>query len=227
MTIKAVVFDLDGTLLDTAPDFVFVLNRLRGEEGLPDLDETRIRNTVSDGARALITLGFDLREGEPDFERLRLRLLELYIRHLAVKSALFPGMAELLLQLQNEHLGWGIATNKPERFTLPLLAALNLAPGCTICPDHVAEPKPHPESLQRAAGQLGCEPGQIIYVGDHLRDIECGRQAGCITVAAAYGYIKDGDNVDTWQADHRVDDVAGIWSIVRQYLMDPDFRQDD
>ena len=216
--LKAIVFDLDGTLLDTAPDFIYALNRLRQEEQLPTLDETRIRNTVSDGARALVTLGFDLREGEPDFERLRLRLLELYLRHLAVKSCLFPGMSELLLQLRDRGLAWGIATNKPQRFTTPLLAALTIEPQCVICPDHVTHPKPHPESLQLAASQFNCEAGQLIYVGDHQRDIECGREAGCITIAAAYGYISSGDDVDTWRADHRVEDVQSIWPIVAGYL---------
>lgn len=218
MTIKAVVFDLDGTLLDTAPDFIFVLNKLRAQENLPPLDDQSIRNTVSDGARALVTLGFGLREGESGFEALRQRLLDLYIDHLAVKSGPFPGIAELLDQLQHRDIGWGIATNKPERFTTPLLAALQLAPGCVICPDHVAHPKPHPESMQLAATLFNCQPQQIIYIGDHQRDIECGRRADCVTIAAAYGYIKAGEDVSGWGADHRVEHAAEIWPLVEYYL---------
>ncbi len=216
--IKAVVFDLDGTLLDTAPDFIYVLNALRAEENLPPLDETAIRNTVSEGARALVTLGFGLQEGEEGFEPLRLRLLDSYTRHLAIKSAPFDGINELLAFIDTKQLAWGIATNKPEMYTTPLLAALALKPGCVICPDHVAQRKPHPESMYLAASQLGCEPEQIVYVGDHARDIECGRQAGCPTIAAAYGYINDPAEVDSWQATHRVNHAADIIPILQAYL---------
>lgn len=217
-SIKAVVFDLDGTLLDTAPDFVYVLNKLREEEGLPALDDTTIRNTVSDGARALVTLGFGLQEGDEGFEPLRLRLLELYKQHLAVKSAPFAGISELLEFIEQAQLSWGIATNKPEVYATPLLAALGLKPGCVICPDHVENRKPHPESMHLAAKLLNCHPEEIIYVGDHARDIECGRQAGCPTIAAAYGYINKRDDIDNWQATHRVDHAQEMIAIVQSYL---------
>lgn len=216
--IKAVVFDLDGTLLDTAPDFIYVLNKLRAEEGLPALDDTTIRNTVSDGARALVTLGFGLQEGDDGFEPLRLRLLELYTNHLAVKSTPFAGITELLDFLQDQQLSWGIATNKPEVYTTPLLAALGLAPDCVICPDHVENRKPHPESMHLAAKLLNCAPEEIIYVGDHARDIACGREAGCPTIAAAYGYINNHDDIDSWQATHRVEHAQEMIAIVQSYL---------
>ncbi|GAB3099059.1 HAD-IA family hydrolase [Aestuariicella hydrocarbonica] len=216
--IKAVVFDLDGTFLDTAPDFVYVLNKLREEEGLPPLDSTAIRNTVSHGARALVTLGFQLAEDDEGFEPLRLRLLDLYAEHLAVSSAPFDGIADLLTFLQDNQLAWGIATNKPELYTTPLLAALKLTPDCVICPDHVEQSKPHPESMYLAAELLKCQANEIIYVGDHARDIECGRQAGCPTIAAAYGYISHDDNIDDWQADHRVEHAREIIPIVKGYL---------
>lgn len=206
--ITAVYFDLDGTLVDTAPDFVYVLNVLRQQEQLAPLDETLIRNTVSDGARALITLGFGsefgIKEGDPQFEALKQRLLDLYSDNLAVKSSLFAGLDELLRYLSDEGLAWGIATNKPERYTTPLLAALKLNPHQVICPDHVQQPKPHPESLRLAADTLNCRPQQIIYVGDHQRDIDCGNLAGCPTIAAAYGYVQANDHVDAWQANHIV-----------------------
>lgn len=216
-SIKAVVFDLDGTLVDTAPDFVYALNTLRAEENLPPLDAQLIRNTVSEGARALVTLGFGLIEGQPQFEPLRLRLLELYTHHLAVHSALFDGMADVLEFLQQQQLAWGIATNKPELYTTPLLAALGLTPDCVICPDHVQQRKPHPESLYLAAELLHCQPQQIIYVGDHARDIECGRQAGSPTIAAGYGYLNP-DEIDQWQATHRVEHAGDIINIVQSYL---------
>lgn len=217
--IKAVVFDLDGTLLDTAPDFVYVLNKLREEEGLSALDEIAIRNTVSDGARALVTLGFELQEADEDFEPLRVRLLELYATHLAIQSAPFEGISELLGFLQQNNLPWGIATNKPEAYTTPLLAALGLTPDCVICPDHVAQRKPHPESMHLAAKLLNCKPEEIIYVGDHARDIECGRLAGCPTIAAAYGYINDHNEIDGWQATHRVNHAQEMIAIIQRYLV--------
>lgn len=216
--LQAVVFDLDGTLLDTAPDFVYALNKLRSEESLPPLGETLIRNTVSDGARALITLGFDLAEGEENFEPLRQRFLALYLSHLAVKSTLFPGIVELVQCLRDNNIPWGIATNKPALYTNGLLTALGVNADCVICPDHVSQPKPHPESLYLAASLLKCDRENMIYVGDHVRDIECGRQANCVTIAAAYGYIKDTDDIDLWQATHRVEHASEIQQIVINYL---------
>ncbi len=217
-TIKAVVFDLDGTLLDTAPDFVVVVNALREEEGLPPMDQQLIRNTVSNGARALITLAFELDEGDEGFEPLRERLLELYIEHLAVESTPFDGINELLDFIREQQLSWGIATNKPERYTTPLLKALNINADCVICPDHVEQSKPHPESMHLAARLLQCQAHEIIYVGDHQRDIDCGRDAGCPTIAAAYGYIDHPDQAQQWQATHTVDHASEIIPIVKSYL---------
>ncbi len=219
MNIKAVVFDLDGTLVDTAPDFIVVLNQLLAEEGCAPLPDQRIRDTVSNGARALISLGFDLDEQDPEFERLRLRLLDLYSGHLAVFSKTFAGIDELLSTLKQHNLLWGIATNKPEIYTTPLLQGLGLTPDCVICPDHVAERKPHPESLHLAAQQLGITPENIIYVGDHIRDIECGRRAGSVTIAAYYGYIDEGDDPAQWQATYNVNSATEIWPIVKKHIV--------
>lgn len=216
--VEAVLFDLDGTLLDTAPDFVYVLNKLRAEEGLQALDQTVIRNTVSDGARALVTLGFDLAEGDAGFEPLRRRLLDHYLNHLAVGSQLFPGIPNLLDYLHRNNIHWGIATNKPHIYTAGLLNALKIKADCVICPDHVSHPKPHPESLYLAAKLLECDRENIIYVGDHRRDIECGRRANCVTIAAAYGYIKADDDINLWQATHRVEHAAEIAPIIERYL---------
>jgi N-acetyl-D-muramate 6-phosphate phosphatase len=218
MSIKAVVFDLDGTLIDTAPDFIVVLNQLRQEEGQQPLPEKPIRDTVSHGARALISLGFNLEESDSEFERLRLRLLELYSNHLAVFSHPFYGIPSLLDNLADHNLRWGIATNKPEIYTTPLINQLNLQPDSVVCPDHVKDRKPHPESIFLASEQLNCQPENIIYVGDHERDIECGRRAGSITIAARYGYIDNSDNPDSWQATHGVDSAHDIWPIVKRYL---------
>lgn len=217
-SIKAVVFDLDGTLLDTAPDFVVVVNKLRQQEGLAALDETIIRNCVSNGARALITLAFGLDEGDTGFEALRQRLLDLYLEQLGEDSAPFDGISELLVFLRQQQLSWGIATNKPERYTTPLLKALNIDADCVICPDHVSNSKPHPESMHLAASLLGCNPEEIIYVGDHARDIDCGRDAGCPTIAAAYGYIDHPEQAKQWNATHTVEHAEQIIPIVQSYI---------
>ncbi len=220
LPVRAVMFDLDGTLLDTAPDFVVVLNRLLAEHDRAPLADAVIRRSVSNGARALVNLGFGVEPGHPDYEPLRVRLLEIYSDHLAVHTALFPGLQTLLHKLGERRIPWGIATNKPAAYTLPLMSQLNLqpAPESIICPDHVAERKPHPESLYLAAKHLGCEPQHIVYVGDHKRDIECGQQAGAITIAAAYGYIEEDDDVDSWGADYRVDHGEEILPLLEKLL---------
>lgn len=215
-SIRALVFDLDGTLLDTAPDFVVVVNLLRAEYDRPALPAETIRRSVSNGAKALVCLAFDITPTHTDYEPLRQRLLEIYSEHLAVHTRLFPGIQALLHQLDEWDMPWGIATNKPSAYTLPLLEQLSLqpAPQSVICPDHVSERKPHPESLLLAAKHLGCQPEHILYLGDHQRDIECGQRAGSLTLAAAYGYIEEDDDVDAWGADFRVEQASEILAIV-------------
>ena len=220
MALKAVLFDLDGTLLDTAPDFVTVLNRLREEEGLPPLPDDAIRRSVSNGARALIDLSFKLQRETPDFDRMLNRLLALYSENLAVKTGLFAGMERVLHFIEQNHLTWGIVTNKSSLYTLPILEALNLvpAPVAVICPDHVSKTKPDPEPLLLACQQMGCLPGETIYVGDHLRDIDCGRNAGVPTVAAAYGYIAEDDDAAAWRADYIVQQADELIDILNTHL---------
>ena len=219
-TIRAVMFDLDGTLLDTAPDFVVVVNQLLSEQGRPTLPDEIIRAGVSNGSKALIKLAFGIDEAHSTFEPLRQRLLELYLQHIAVYTKPFPGIENLLEKLAQHQLAWGIATNKPAAYTLPLMAALNMqpAPASVICPDHVRRSKPDPESMLLASTQLGCKPQQIIFVGDHKRDLDCGRDAGSITIAAAYGYVDEGDDPASWNADHCVNHADEIWPIIQQYL---------
>ncbi|WP_062060391.1 HAD-IA family hydrolase [Cellvibrio sp. OA-2007] len=218
--IRAVMFDLDGTLLDTAPDFVVVVNQLLSEQARPALAAEIIRAGVSNGSKALIKLAFSLDESHEQFEPLRQRLLELYLAHIAVHTVLFPGIDKLLDKLADHNIAWGIATNKPSTYTLPLMAALNIqpAPLSVICPDHVARSKPDPESLFLAGTQLGCSPEEIIYIGDHKRDIDCGKGAGSITIAAAYGYVDAGDDPANWNADYCVNHADEIWPIIEQHL---------
>lgn len=202
-SLKAVLFDLDGTLVDTADDFVPVVQQLRKESDLPPMDAARIRRSVSNGSRALVTLALSLREGDAAYEPQRQRLLELYADILGDHARLYAGLHALLETLEARDLGWGIATNKPSAYTTPLLRILKLHPpaGAVLCPDDVQHPKPHPESLLRLCDMLGCEPSEAIYVGDHARDIEAGRRAGMFTIAAAYGYIEEGDDAARWGAD--------------------------
>ena len=204
--LKAVVFDLDGTLVDTAQEFILVVQALRAEHGLDAMNEQRIRSTVSSGARALVRLGLNLQESEPEFESKRLRLLELYSGVLGSVAKPYPGIEALISSLQERGIAWGISTNKPRAYTDPLMAKLNFnpAPSCVVCPDDVSETKPHPEPLYLSCKQIGCAPHQAIYVGDHRRDIEAGRRAGMYTIAAAYGYIEAGDKPSDWGANAQV-----------------------
>lgn len=219
--IHAVLFDLDGTLIDSAPDFIPSVNQLRQEYSLPKLSDDSIRATVSNGARALVTLALDITEGSKGFEQARLRLLEIYRDNLGHYSSVFPGIDTLLLELQAHNIPWGIATNKPEEFTTPLLDKLGLSKhaACVICPDHVNQRKPHPESMHLGAKILNCRSDEIIYIGDHKRDIDCGNAAGSITIAALYGYIEPQDNPVHWQADYNINNANDIWPLVKSLYL--------
>ena len=196
----ALLLDLDGTLLDTAPDMGGALNRLREERGLEALPDELIRPVVSHGAMRLVSLGFPEVTGE-DFEHLRRRFLEIYAAHLAVGTRLFPGFDHVLARLEARGLPWGVVTNKPGWLTDPLLDALGLAQraACTVSGDTVAERKPHPLPLLHAAGLLRVAPERCVYVGDAERDIQAGRAAGMTTVVAAYGYLSTEDDPQRWQ----------------------------
>lgn len=214
----AVLFDLDGTLIDTAPDFHASVNRLRAAQGLPAIAYAPIRAAVSDGARAVIQAGFpQLHDGSADAEsstaeaeRLRKAFLIDYEQHLADESVLFPGLAELLADLETRHIPWGIVTNKASTYTKPLLAALALTErsSATVSADEVSNTKPHPEPLLKAAALAGVTAADCIYVGDHPRDIEAGRRAGMLTVAVGWGYIHADDSAANWGADVVCDSVA-------------------
>lgn len=218
--IRAVMFDLDGTLLDTAPDFIVVVNQLLIEQQRPGLAAETIRASVSNGSKALIKLAFSIDENNEQFEPLRQRLLELYLQNHSVHTKPFPGINTLIEQLAAHNIAWGIATNKPALYTLPLMVDMNMQPppASVICPDHVSRPKPDSESLFLASSQLGCTPEEIIFVGDHKRDIDCGKGAGSITIAAAYGYVDEGDDPASWNADYCVNHADEIWPIIEKYL---------
>lgn len=214
---SAVLFDLDGTLIDTAPDFIRCLNQLREQHGLSPLPADHIRRSVSNGARAMIRVGFGLEPDHPDYLPRHTEFLDLYEIGVAVETTLFEGMDPILKTLEARGIPWGIVTNKPVRFAAPLVEALGLAQRCAavVCPDHVAERKPHPEALFLACKQIGADPASTVYVGDHERDIEAGRNAGMRTIAVRYGYIEEPESVDLWQADLVADTVADLAKLLQ------------
>jgi 2-phosphoglycolate phosphatase len=220
--VAAVLFDLDGTLLDTAPDLVFALNAALEEAGLPVCPEDEVKPFISGGARAMLGYWFAKKveekpffnsphptplpkgEGTEDlFELLLERMLDLYEAHVADRTRFFDGMETVLEELESRSLPWGIVTNKVSRFTDPLADALNLAgrSGCIVSGDTTAEKKPHPLPLLEASRRLGREPGRCVYIGDAAKDMEAGRRAGMATLAALYGYIAANDEPVGWGAD--------------------------
>ena len=203
---RGLLLDLDGTLLDTAPDMAGALNRLLRENDRRELPFERIRPHVSHGAAALVRLGFGAQD-PVEFESLRQRFLALYARDLATGTRLFPGFETVLSRLGVARMPWGIVTNKPTGLTLPLLEAVGLAAsaGCVVCGDTCPERKPHPRPLLHAAATLGMAPAELVYVGDAERDIAAGRAAGMQTLAARFGYLAAGEDPRAWRPDGVID----------------------
>ncbi|MFT5081992.1 MAG: 2-phosphoglycolate phosphatase [Lentisphaeria bacterium] len=220
MTLKAVFFDLDGTLLDTAPDLANALNHLLLSRGKLPLTYASIRSVVSDGAYAMLELGFGVDKDHPDTPTLRQELLDFYLEDLSTHSIPFPGISAVIDKLHEHGLAWGIVTNKPWTYTKPLMERFDFAsaPICTICPDHVSERKPHPEALILACQTAGCNNDEALYVGDHLRDIQCGQRANMTTIAVGYGYISPGDSHKLWKADHAIESGSDLWPVIFSYL---------
>jgi phosphoglycolate phosphatase len=200
--LDTILFDLDGTLADTAPDLALTLNLLLQEHDKPALPFALIRPHVSHGATALVKLGFGIDERAAAFEDLRQRFLDLYADNLCRETVLFPGMAELLDQLGQQSLRWGVVTNKPARFTEPLLQQLGIAArsACIISGDSTVKRKPDPEQMHLACKRLGISPAQCLYVGDAERDVTAGRAAGMQTLVATFGYLGEHDDPHAWQA---------------------------
>ena len=213
---EAILFDLDGTLVDTAPDMVAALVDIQQDEGHKPIAYELARTHVSHGAAGLVKLAFP---GIPfdEHERLRLEFLDRYEQAVCVNSVLFSQMAELLDRLDGSGLPWGIVTNKPTRMTEPLLAALDIdhRAACVICGDTIPQRKPDPEPLLLASRQTGVEPNRTIYVGDAARDIEAGLAAGMFTIAATYGYITADDDPLAWNA-HQI--AASTEELTHQLL---------
>jgi len=204
--IEHILFDLDGTLADTADDLANALNAIRLKHGLTTLPNEVIRPTVSLGGNAMIKLAFDLEEGDTGFELIRDEFLNYYRANIAQETCLFEGMEELLNSLESENKPWGIVTNKPSWLTDPLVKAMSLdkRAACLISGDTLEHRKPHPAPILHACKLMQSNPATTIYIGDAQRDIEAGRRAGTKTLIALYGYIDDGDNPADWRADGMV-----------------------
>jgi 2-phosphoglycolate phosphatase len=210
--IRTVLFDLDGTLADTAPDLAFALNEVRREQDCEPLPFERIRPVVSHGGIALIKLGFDIDETAPQFDSLRQRLLAIYREHIVRETTLFEGMEKVLEEIEGRGLNWGVVTNKPGWLTEPLLEGLALKEraAAIVSGDTLDERKPHPAPMLLACEQAGSSAAQCLYVGDAERDIEAGRNAGMRTLVALFGYIGEGDSPEQWQADGMVSEASAI-----------------
>lgn len=204
---KAVLFDFDGTIADTAPDLGRALNRQRVARGQPPLPIELIRTEASAGARGLLNLGFDLKPGDPEYQAMREEFLAFYTEQLCHDTCLFPGIPELLEQLDSQAIPWGIVTNKPARFTRPLMHLLGLHPraACIISGDDTPHSKPHPEPLLAACRQINVVPDSCIYLGDDVRDVQASLAAGVKPVVALYGYLGNGASPETWGASGLID----------------------
>lgn len=220
---QAVLFDLDGTLVDTAPDLVRILDDMIACHGAPALPYEKSRSVVSNGSLGLVKLGFPAAEGD-ELSALQAEFLERYDNDVFRDSRVFPGLDTLLDSLDDAGRRWGIVTNKPERMTHKLLdaLALNHRAASVVCGDTLPERKPHPAPLLLASEQTGVEPGRTIYVGDALRDIEAGRAAGMSTIAVAYGYIVDGDSAHDWSADFTAANTGELATLIRNAANLPD-----
>ncbi|MFW5954702.1 MAG: HAD-IA family hydrolase [Guyparkeria sp.] len=207
---KAILFDLDGTLLDTAPDMAASLNRLRVEEGLEPMPPAKIRPHVSNGARGLLAIGLDITPDHEAYQALRDRFLALYAENLAVHTRLFPGLDRLVEELDARLLPWGVVTNKPGGLTRRLLEALALRPAVVVCGDDLNRAKPHPDPLLYAAGKLRLAPDSIWYIGDHERDIVAGNAAHMPTVAGRWGYLDGERPIEAWGATVVIDQPTQI-----------------
>lgn len=219
----AVLFDLDGTLIDTAADFIRIIQDMCREEGRDIVDANLIRTQVSEGARAMVKLVYpELAVDDPVFLAHRQRFLDIYGADIAVDTDLFEGMYPLLEDLESHHIPWGIVTNKPRWLSESLLNALNLTQRCAVlvCPEDVTNTKPDPEPMYLAAQQIDIAPEQCIYVGDHPRDIDAGKHAKMYTILAAYGYLplQYKDDLSAWHADHIVNNVAELHQALKKLV---------
>ncbi|MBF0470549.1 MAG: phosphoglycolate phosphatase [Gammaproteobacteria bacterium] len=218
--LAALLFDLDGTLVDTAPDLAYALNTLLEEEGERPLPLSEIRPHVSHGTTALLRHGFGITPEEERFPHLRQRILDLYRDNISRQSTLFPGIEPLLTKMEAAQLPWGVVTNKPAFLTEPLLRALHLSPrmAAIVSGDTLPQAKPHPAPLLYACEKMGVSPVNTLYIGDAQRDIEAGKAAGMETIAAGWGYIEATTVIGEWGADTIVHSTSELFSLLSPRL---------
>lgn len=217
---ESVLFDLDGTLVDTAGEFVAIVQAMRSERDLQPLDEHLIRRVVSNGANALVSLAFDSEVDTPLHEALRDEFLNRYAAQLGQSAQPYPALRELVGDIARAGIPWGVVTNKLRRFAEPLMASLNFLPEANVLvtPCDVTAAKPDPEAILHACSRVSARPEGSLYIGDHARDIEAGRRAGCITIAASYGYLTGIDDPESWGADLIVDSSQELATLIRQAM---------
>jgi len=211
-----VLFDLDGTLADTAPDLGGALNRTRVEDGLAPLPLAQLRPVTSQGVRGLLREGYGLHPNDARYARLAERVLCHYAQNICVDTALFANMDKLLNELDAIGIKWGIVTNKHTRFAIPLLAALGLTPRAAtiVCGDTTAKAKPAPDPLLHAARETGVTPAECVYLGDDERDIIAAKAAGIPAIAVRWGYIGSDKPIDEWSADYIIDDPLDLMNLI-------------
>ncbi len=204
--VKAVLFDLDGTLIDSAPDLAGAGNDMREARGLAPLPYERFRPMVGAGARGMVRVALSIEPGAEEFDELRDEFLRRYEARMTRLTHVFEACVPLLAALQARALPWGIVTNKAKRFTDPLVRSLGLdgRAGAVVSGDTTPHAKPHPAPLLEAARQMGVAAADCVYVGDDLRDVQAGRAAGMRTVAVAWGYLGEGEPIGAWGADHLI-----------------------
>ena len=209
---SAILFDLDGTLVDTAPDLAYALNTLLEQEGHAALPYQTIRPVASNGSAALLDLAFAIKPEHVKFSSLQKRFLKIYQDNITRETTLFSGMDEVLSALEQANILWGIITNKPAFLTTPLCDALKLShrAACIVSADTTPFSKPHSAPMLYACDALKLQAEQCIYIGDAMRDIEAGKNVNMITVAALYGYLSEHDNIDDWHADFSIEHPSDI-----------------
>lgn len=213
---RAMLFDLDGTLLDTAPDLGGAANVLRAEEGLDPMPLEELRPFISQGARGMVTKGMGITIEDPRYEPWRARFLKIYADNLVNETTFWPGMEEVVNNLEAQGIAWGIVTNKIMRFTEPILKTLNLWHRCAIVVggDTTPHAKPHPAPIEYSLSSLSLAPEAVVYVGDDFRDIQSGFLAGTWTIACAFGFHSGEKDPNDWGADHLIRDSRELCSLI-------------
>jgi N-acetyl-D-muramate 6-phosphate phosphatase len=219
--IKAVLFDLDGTFADTAPDLGAALNHVLALHKRPPLPVEISRLQASHGSAGLLKLGFNIEPDAPQFAKLREQFLAYYTAHICDHTTLFPCMAELVANLEQRGMPWGIVTNKPHRFTVPLMQALGYhsRAACLVSGDTCARAKPHPDPLLFAAKLIDTKPAHCLYLGDDKRDMQAGRAAGMKTLIALFGYIDPQADLSSWQADGAIQSPLELLQYLTEYQL--------